>query len=341
MALHDTADDLVPVESLVRGLGVIINMLAVLANLALSLVLTLLIGSGSPNRAAFLDNRAMCQLVGIALQALAVASALTLLVIAMSNFWIIVLEKQHLTRRQIHTAIAGIWAVTLGYSCLPLAVPGGGFIKQPSTFHCALDPVSDHPAAVIVRTLNMAVLILTPSLIGLFYALIARKLWLTLRHSELGSVSIAATGEHVSSFGSNVATKSSNKGTYSSSSAATFDADHTDTVDAGNATAQAHGQRTGPATMARGPSTMKSLANHNEQQIRTVALQIAVIIYQVAIHAPASPLTEALVFVQLSSNALLNPILLVLMDGRYREAVGSMIGRRAAHVGPQPPSKGG
>ncbi|KAI8919560.1 hypothetical protein BC831DRAFT_515863 [Entophlyctis helioformis] len=353
-------DDLTPVEGLVRGTVIAINSLAVLANLSVmtaifstpklltineiafnmsltvsdfcfSLLLFLLISTGFGTRASFLDNRVICQLVGISLQIFAVGSMLTLLAISFHNFCIIYFEGHHWSRQRIAGFIGGIWVVTVMWACLPLAVPGGGYVKQPSTFHCALDAVSLHPAAVTVRLLNIAVLSMTPTLIGVFYCLIIRKLYLTNKNLMLATRPYATYTETVSIAGRTDASPGAPNPTVES-----------------QPTSRSESESDHPST----PSNLSWRASYRRQsstQHTILVLQIALVKRAMALVAAftgswgaylilvivstvrgqaGSPLTEAWVFIFLSFNALLNPVLQVVMDRRYKESAAALMGFR-------------
>nr|KAJ3403086.1 hypothetical protein HK105_004152 [Polyrhizophydium stewartii] len=325
-------NDLEPVEDIVRGIVVGINGAAAVANLGLiaailrtprllsinevalnmslsisdfclSAMMMMAVASGWRNHGAFLDNHVVCHLQGVGWQVFAVASMLTLLLISINNYRVIVLERQHLTRPQIAGCLVAVWAVTIAWACLPLAVPGGGFVKQPSEFHCALSAESTHPAAVTVRLLNICVLSATPSLIGLFYALIIRKLWISSQRLRM-AVSRSMTTEAETTEGSSARQSTSSQ-------------------------AKTAPRKSAPAGRSQNLRLQIALVK------RAVSLVLVFVCswgwYLVMIIAefannntPVTPLTETVVFIFLSLNALLNPVVLVLMDRRYREAVYDM-----------------
>ncbi|KAL2913926.1 hypothetical protein HK105_206517 [Polyrhizophydium stewartii] len=345
-------NDLEPVEDIVRGIAVGINGAAAVANLGLiaailrtprllsinevalnmslsisdfcfpTLIFVVVI-DGWGNRAIFLDNHTICQLEGMAMQDFAIASMLTLLLISANNFLLIVLERPHPSRTQIAAYLVGLWILTFAWGLLPFATPGGGFAKQPSTFHCALDAGSDFPATVVVRLLNMCALGLTPLFIGGFYALILRKLWLSsrnLRQARRSSTRKMVGAEHKPDAMVDMATDTETNNTN---------------------------------TNATRPST--------GTQNNTLKLQIAIVRRAVALvlvfmgfwgwyliviisevvngNKPASPLVESTGVLAFSFNALCNLIVLVLMDHRYRDAILKIVGRAPAAVGPRPSVK--
>nr|KAJ3404906.1 hypothetical protein HK105_003832 [Polyrhizophydium stewartii] len=80
---------------------VALNMSLIISDFCLSSMMTMAVATGWGNHGAFLDNRVVCQLQGIATQVFSVVSILTLLLISVNNYLVIVLEWQHLTRPQI------------------------------------------------------------------------------------------------------------------------------------------------------------------------------------------------------------------------------------------------
>ncbi|KAI8923849.1 hypothetical protein BC831DRAFT_468798 [Entophlyctis helioformis] len=327
---------------------VALNMNLTLADFSLALVGFLFVVSGYGNRAAYLDNFVICQLVGMAHQIIAIVSMLTLLAISVNNFWLIVLERSHLSGFQIRMIILGIWLVTILYTCFPLSVPGGGFVKQPSTFHCAVDAVSTHPAAVTARLLNIIVLSMTPSCIGIIYILIARKLIMSQRQLAVGS----APGSH----------PTGGKGVSGSDNQSSASASNTNNT--ASSMIKTGGDDSGSVATTGGASTTgggKPLSR--KQQSKAVALQVAivtravilvcafvfswgfyllVIILQVIQNKKATPLVEAIAFFLCTCNGLLNPVILLTRDKRYKEAAMAFVGikpRVAVGAAPQGKSK--
>ncbi|KAL2918491.1 hypothetical protein HK105_201892 [Polyrhizophydium stewartii] len=160
---------------------VALNMSLIISDFCLSSMMTMAVATGWGNHGAFLDNHVVCQLQGIATQVFTISSMLMLLLISVNNYLVIVLEWQHLTRPQIAGCVVVLWAVIIGWAFLPLAVPGGGFVKQPSGFHCQLDSTSAGS--------NICAMTATPALIGLLYTLIIRKLWILTQRLSMALTS--------------------------------------------------------------------------------------------------------------------------------------------------------
>ncbi|KAL2911183.1 hypothetical protein HK105_206416 [Polyrhizophydium stewartii] len=287
---------------------VALNMSLIISDFCLSSMMTMAVATGWGNHGAFLDNRVVCQLQGIATQVFSVVSILTLLLISVNNYLVIVLEWQHLTRPQIAGCVVVSWAVIIGWACLPLAVPGGGFVKQPSEFYCELDATSTHPAAVTVLSINICAMTATPALIGLLYTLIVRKLWIS---SQRLSTALTSSSKGMMS------EAETNKGSLTRQSAVSRNS-HTS-------------RQLITAGRSKNLQLQIALVKRALSLVLVFLLSwgayVIMLIVEYANGKPVTQLTEAVVFLFPSLNALLNPIVLVLMDRRYREAVHVMFGQ--------------
>ncbi|KAI8920660.1 hypothetical protein BC831DRAFT_87032 [Entophlyctis helioformis] len=261
---------------------------------------------------------------------------LTLLLISLNNTWVILLGKQHVSRGQIGIGIAVVWLVTVGYTCMVMIIPGGGFVKQPSSFHCGLDAVSTHPIAVAIRLMTITIMICTPICICVFYVMITLKLRASSR--DLTQLAVAPPSPNATPRSSlaRLATEGpavirEGRSRYTSVNACVGNMDSDENTSDTSDKASMLARKASLSQESRKLALQVALVKRAVALVTAFLLSwvpyLAVIMHGAITLVNISPLVEAVSAIFASCGALLNPVLLMVMDTRYREAFLVLIGR--------------
>ncbi|KAI8914323.1 hypothetical protein EDD86DRAFT_244535 [Gorgonomyces haynaldii] len=106
---------------------------------------------------------------------------LNLTLMALYQFYVIVLEKPALSIKAASLLMASTWGAVAVIAGLPFLTPESNYIPHPSGWHCAINIVAGSPYAKFLGWLDIILFLGTPGILGLLYGLILRKISQTIK----------------------------------------------------------------------------------------------------------------------------------------------------------------
>ncbi|KAI8920682.1 hypothetical protein BC831DRAFT_477938 [Entophlyctis helioformis] len=322
--------------TLLAATEVILNLNLTACDAAWSIIMLVTHIASFNEPVTIFTNPTVCTWQGFGLQTLAVASVFTLLAISGCNYWLIVMEKSHPTKKQLTMLLGVVWFVTLIWGLTPvLADRNDGYTIQPSGMYCGVNLLSQTPSAIIIRFLNMAILALLPCMIIAIYFFIGRKLWLV--NKELIVVQHPSGSKGTG--GSDTSGSSSTAGAMGDKSSSKSNP----MLDASTASAQVGTAATDSSSKTGGKLSSQLRAKKSKNfQVQVAIIKRAVLvagsfmgswtfyliinIMQSFSGKAVSPLTDARAVVFLPFSPLLNATVLLSLDRRYRESLMELLG---------------